>query len=254
MRYSLLIISAIIFLSCDHEQEKKQFPASETIPQVFKIRTAKDTTITGEKGTILKIRAGAFVSNSGESIKDEVDLTLKEFYTVTDFINNRLSTNVTDGRILSSVGMIFIDAKIDEIPLKLNKDRPITLFFKKSEGSEPASLFLGEQGDFSEIKWIPLNTDTIVFRREEIVPLTYGREEVRIFYSVIIGQDTIQIDSSNARIFRNPLGKSFQRDIIAGNIVLDKIQTQDSLDLDTARYYLFDTIKLGYLNRFCCST
>jgi len=65
----------------------------EKKPQVFSIRTDRDTTIICKEGTMIQINANSFISeNTGNQISGTVQLKVKEYYNISDMIFANLTT------------------------------------------------------------------------------------------------------------------------------------------------------------------
>ncbi len=124
--------------------------------QNFKINTAKDTIIRGEKGTILFIPKAAF---EGVAVNAIVDFRLKEAYSVSDIISENLSTMSGD-KLLQTGGMIYIDAKYNGKDLTLEKTMNVA-FSSKESNQVGMQLFSGvrDSKNNGSIDWIPLNKD-----------------------------------------------------------------------------------------------
>lgn len=78
--------------------------------QNFSFNAAKGTVLEGEKGTVLQIPANCFVDSDGNVATGEISFLLQEAYSYSDMLFQNLST-VSDGKILETGGMLFIEAK-----------------------------------------------------------------------------------------------------------------------------------------------
>jgi hypothetical protein len=97
------------------------FKQLEKQSQQFVINNKKDTVINGEDGTALLIPANTFDS------KDEVVITMKEFYSYEDIITNKLST-CSNGQQLITGGMIHIMATINGKEVNIQPGKSIRWF------------------------------------------------------------------------------------------------------------------------------
>lgn len=238
MRYLALFLLILIISACKENRSQLILNDTKEPTQLFSIRNDKDTLITGSKGTLIKIQKNSFITNDGQSVNGLVQIQLQEFYTIEDFITNRLSTNTIDGRILISSGMIFIQATSDGDNLKIRDDQPITIMFKRVHDSRVVNLFSGEKGPFDEIRWRtlePTYSDTIVLINETIIPLSYGIDSINVDAKILIGNDTIKLTDSNKEQFEK---------------ILNRYRTDSSLSYtyDLDRLYVFETTALGYIN------
>ncbi|AFM04178.1 cytochrome c, mono- and diheme variants family [Bernardetia litoralis DSM 6794] len=83
-------------------------------PQEFVIDTEQDTVIFGKSGTLLAIEAGTFTDENGNPLKGKLTLNLKEALSLSDMLENKLTTQTQDGQILQSGGMFEFTAKSDK--------------------------------------------------------------------------------------------------------------------------------------------
>lgn len=122
--------------------------------QIFKINTAKDTTIRGEKGTIIAIPKNAFTGVPNGAI---VDFKLKEAYSFSDIIRDNLNTMSGD-KILQTGGMIYTEANFKGQQLGLQEDLQVQFNSKESK-LEGMQLFSGERNmqNNGEMNWTPLS-------------------------------------------------------------------------------------------------
>lgn len=73
--------------------------------QTFEINTSKQQTINGEQGTVVAFPVGCFGKLQGK-----VKIELIECYSIQEMLLNGLSTQTTDGKLLESDGMIYLNA------------------------------------------------------------------------------------------------------------------------------------------------
>lgn len=78
---------------------------SEQNVQTFKITTSRQQTINGKQGTVVTFPIDCF-----GNIQGKVKIELIECYSILDMIFNGLSTYTTDGKLLESDGMIYLNA------------------------------------------------------------------------------------------------------------------------------------------------
>ncbi|NLR91908.1 OmpA family protein [Flammeovirga agarivorans] len=116
----------------DRTFTKQDFPKEE-----FLIDLTRDTTIVGQQGTILNIPAYSFALTENKEVK----IVLREAYTASSFIKNKLTSETNDGGLLSSKGMIHVEAykegeKVDLAPYKY-----ISVKFKGKKDGDGMSLY-----------------------------------------------------------------------------------------------------------------
>ncbi len=121
--------------------------------QTFEINPAKDTLIKGEQGTFIKIPANAFRLPSG-CRSSNVTLRLKEVYKTSDMLMANLSTT-SNGEILETRGMTYLDALCGTTPLKLAPKKKITHVMPIEDPVADMKFFKGIFPDSnSTINWI----------------------------------------------------------------------------------------------------
>lgn len=122
--------------------------------QIFKINTAKDTTIRGEKGTVLIIPKNAFAGVPNGAV---VDFKLKEAYSFSDIIRDNLNTMSGD-KILQTGGMIYTEANYKGEQLSLQQNLQVQFNSKESK-LEGMQLFSGERNmqKNGDMNWRPLS-------------------------------------------------------------------------------------------------
>lgn len=260
MKY-LSVVAIVFSLMCsckEPEHVKNILPLEPEAVQTFSI--SSDTVIIGKEGTRIKFPQGCFVDSAGNSVSKPVIITLKEFYSLQDFVKNRLSTTTTDGQLLTSSGMIFLEAKSGTRSLQLKKAFPATIMFPRMVSSNVANLFSGERGKNDEIQWKPLDPvyyDTIVMVKETLWPTSdifseaiYLQEvgEVKRNVQFVIGPDTIGLTIENRKQFDKILSRTseFSRPIVKP---LREKNKYIKLELSgTPKFYIFETTNLGYIN------
>jgi hypothetical protein len=120
VKYILSFIIGFTLFSCnsENEQENEHISDKETIVvfntyklgterkvQIFEINTNKQQTIKGKQGTEVIFPAECF-----GKVQGKVKIELIECYSVQEMLLNGLSTQTTDGKLLESDGMIYLNA------------------------------------------------------------------------------------------------------------------------------------------------
>jgi mono/diheme cytochrome c family protein len=141
------ILSAIIIsiFACNSEKKQGFLNTNNIRTQLFQINPAKENLIKGARGGLFTIPAGAFDGT------EPVVIELKEIYSPIEILTSGLTTE-SNGELLESGGMFFINAKRngDELELK-----------KQIDGSIPAEnrndsmkLFGGEETNSGNVNWV----------------------------------------------------------------------------------------------------
>lgn len=119
----------------------------EKKPQVFSIRTDRDTTIICKEGTTIQIKANSFISEkTGNPISGIIQLKVKEYYKISDMILANLTTT-SFGKILETGGMIYISATADNENCIIKPNSNIEIGFPYLNKKEEMALFYGEQAN-----------------------------------------------------------------------------------------------------------
>lgn len=126
---------------------KAHFPQKQS--QFFTIDPTKDNVLAGEEGTVLYIKAGALLSNN------EVEIELKEYYTLKDYITNGLQT-ASNGNMLQTGGTVYINAvdKTTNKPVGVNQDKGIGLDFTLGKNDPEMEVFVKDPKSSGPINWV----------------------------------------------------------------------------------------------------
>jgi len=124
-------------------------PDSETLD----INPEKDNTINCKKGTILFFPANCFQFEDGTTPKNEIKLTVEEFYSTSDFISKGLSTT-SNGNMLETSGMLNLIATSEGKKVNIRPDKSYIIKFPRKKTVGKMDLFYGQQINNS-INWIP---------------------------------------------------------------------------------------------------
>jgi len=157
-----------------YERFKKQ-------AQIFIIVANKDTTIVCSEGTIIKIKANSFISEStGKEIDGNIKFSVKEFYKISDMLLSNLSTT-SNGQLLETAGMVYITATANDENCKLKKGQGIELNFPTKEKENDMQLFSGSLDDENHINWTEIqmqNTQEIFTVVEEMPKFPGGEKDL----------------------------------------------------------------------------
>lgn len=120
--------------------------------QKFSIYGNRDALVVGENGTILSIPKGTFVNDRNEVVEGKIDIELIEASSVSDFLMNGLQT-VSNEDILQSGGMLYVDAKFNNEPVRIASNKEISVEIKSDWIDPKMKLFKGDLSG-SSINWI----------------------------------------------------------------------------------------------------
>ncbi len=205
--------------------------------QLFIINSKKDTFLIGSKGTQMLFKANSFFDSLGQSINGSVRINLKEYYTVQDFINNRLSTQTVDGKLLRSSGMISLKLSSDNGSVRDAPGKPYMIKFKGLSESQIPDLFRGKT-KMGNVEWELIDStrlDPIIQFTEKIEAAGFGVEKVSWFIDTLGFISPTTGDSVN--FTRWP--RDWDQAVDSLTIYEDFLQRG---------YYLFETSTIGLIN------
>ena len=134
--------------------------------QYFTINSSKDATITGREGTKITFKSNSFNVPKNSSIT----IRLKEYYKMSDIAFSNLTTETTDGKLLETGGMIYVDALANNKKVDLKKNIFFDIKFPFDKKKKDMILFDGETKN-KNVVWKKS-------KEEEIEILTEPVEEV----------------------------------------------------------------------------
>ncbi|HSD07658.1 hypothetical protein [Flavobacterium sp.] len=177
---SIAIISvmlALSFTSCNNKSNKtvSQKESSQNqivltnppvpeldIPyQKFKINPDSSVVLHSKMGTEIKIPSGAFLDENGNVIKNEVDLTFREFYNPLDFFLAGIPMNYEEDGVVKafeSGGMVELNAESNGKPVFVNPKNKIVMDLNSWTDETNFNLY---DLDPKSGKWIERNKDIV---------------------------------------------------------------------------------------------
>lgn len=184
--------------------------ADRNLPtQLFAINPNKDTVIETMAGMVFAIPAGAFVD-----AKDPVTLEIREALTPMDIMKGGLSTT-SNGELLETGGMFYLNARNGETSLKINPAKPVYANVPTNEIRPGMMLFDGERKDDGSINWvnpkpmekqlIPVDIFSLNFYPdgflEKVAELGFDANDRKvtdsIYYSYAGRQSLVELDFGN---------------------------------------------------------
>ncbi len=234
---SMLLIIFFSFFSCSSENKKitnetdkntnnvlvAYNPKHEQIVQTFELNTSKQQIIKGEQGTILTFPRGCF-----GKVQGNVKIELIECYSIQDMILNGLSTQTTDGKLLETEGMIYLNALSEEgDTLKIGQGN-LSIKMPTKQTKEGINIFDGVEKN-GQISWALFEGKMLSDPVDDLVRNSK--------------KNTVRIDVSTAE---PPLRDSSFRK--------NKINSEQSVQIDRKiknEYlvnYVFNISKMGWIN------
>lgn len=152
---------------------KNAFTTENIEMQHFTIDAAKGGSVKGKKGTQLTIPKNAFVTADGKSVTGKVSIGLKEALSMSDIVFGGLTTT-SDGKVLSTGGMLYIEAKHGDVKLELADSKSIKTIVPTKDFKSEMLLFTGEQDENGSINWVdPLDVIEKEKEKEKVVDDSY---------------------------------------------------------------------------------
>jgi len=150
----LVLFSIFILVSCKEKINSVQDVMNTLAPDEQKstIDPTVDNLIKGEKGTQIFIPANALRFRDGTVPTGKVNIELKEFFSVSDFVSNNLST-MSDSFLLETNGMLYISATVDRKELVIDNNKSYTIAFPKNDSATKMELFYGDSVGTGNVNW-----------------------------------------------------------------------------------------------------
>lgn len=172
LTFSLGLIAYIVFFSgCEKDKEENPAPKNkvENTPekdtemlnrfiqenkpekQVFEVASGSQTIIKGAKGTEITIPGNSFTDRNGTPVSGPVSFELIEVLSKKDMILAGTQTVTTDGQLLISGGMVYLNAMKDGDTLSLSKS--VTVSVPTKSVDPDMSIFLRETDANGNFTW-----------------------------------------------------------------------------------------------------
>jgi len=179
--YRLIIIVAFAFTSCNHHQSSYSvnknnssydiksdieklndiLKESEEPSQKFYTSSEKPITVNGKNGIVIRINPSDLTTVTGESIKDSIEIELRELVDQSSFFRSNIQT-VSNKRLLVSGGAYFINITSKEKQLKIKEGKSLKIEIPRITDNE-MSLFYGQRDSLGQMNWLKAN-ETLKFR------------------------------------------------------------------------------------------
>ncbi len=121
-------------------------------PQKFTLNVKRDTAVICKNGTVISIPAACFVDAEGRVVTDNISLEVVEAQTYGDMLRYNLQT-VSNGRVLQTGGMLYIDAKANGQSLALQKDAALYVELPTKAKQAGMKLFSGAYDSTGNVNW-----------------------------------------------------------------------------------------------------
>lgn len=144
------------------KNEIVQLPRKEK--QRFRIDPSCDTTLVGEEGTLIQLKANSIQNASGEF----VTVNLREYYQLSDMVFSNLTTETTNGEMIETGGMIHLEVLADNgEALQLKEGQEVTIKMPYEIKKEGMHLYAGEYDKDSLVVWEEVRNELTEAETEE---------------------------------------------------------------------------------------
>jgi len=141
----------------------KQFDKPQ---QTFILKAGEDKTITCKEGTKLTVKGNSFITSSGDSVTGDIEVRVKEYYKISDMLLANLSTT-SNGDILETGGMIYIEAFSDGEKCEIKEGATIEIAFPAKDKKDDMQLFSGNW-ESDKLNWTLKETITVESEDNEV--------------------------------------------------------------------------------------
>lgn len=156
-----LFIGVVLFSSCKKQQydytpivkvtDNDPFKKSMTGSQFFEIDMSNDQVIEGEKGVRIVIPKGSLLKKGDIKVTGKVKVELVEAFELSDMVFSNLTTT-SNGEILETGGMFFINFTQDGEQLVVNHKIPVFIQIPKQNDKEML-LYKGIRDSVGNMNW-----------------------------------------------------------------------------------------------------
>ncbi len=172
-----VVIIALSFRNCSCKREKTVYkkevapnsivltnppiPELDIPYQKFKIKPDSSVVLHSKFGTEIKIPTNAFLDENGNAIKNEVELTFRDFYNPLDFYLAGIPMNYEENGIIKafeSAGMVELNANSDGKPVFVNPKNKIEMNLNSWTDQTNFNLY---DLDPKSGKWLERNKDIV---------------------------------------------------------------------------------------------
>ncbi len=158
-----LTFLALLLMQCNSVTEKMEStvkfsandPFQKTIvpSQNFELNANIDNVVEGANGTILIMPKGCFKNSKGEIVTEQIKVELSEALLVEEMLLSNLTTT-SDGKLLETDGMIYINSTANGEQLSINKENPIHIEIPTNKRKTGMTAYKGIRDENGNMNWI----------------------------------------------------------------------------------------------------
>jgi len=266
-RHCLLVLSlSLVLFSCKQKQSaatqspSKVLTADNLEAQSFTIQANRDTILKGKSGTVLRIYKNTFTDNTGKPASGDIHIELKEALQPIDILSSGLTTT-SDGHLLETGGMIYVNATANEQVLQIAGDKSIGVIVPSKKVKKGMSIFQGVQ-DSTGINWknpVPVLNEALAPKPSpQVTRMDTTGEPTKVSRESDIDAILGYVDSVKVEPGRKPANKKKMKAIRqplpaqpSNSTFLDEIQRDKGVNnfaVDDRIDYIFSLKNLGWAN------
>lgn len=161
----VLLLLVVVMVACDQNEKidlpnsfltklSDNSPLELTTPesQYFEISGGSTQVIEGDNGVRVSIPKGAFLDQNGKAVTTNIKVELQEITTVDNMLLSGISTT-SNGELLETGGMIYIDATVSGKQLTIDPKAPVYVEIPTVEIKDGMQLYEGEVVN-GTINWV----------------------------------------------------------------------------------------------------
>ncbi len=255
---SIQIVSILFFIaSCKESPSENKKPMeshpdqlellsklynTDNLPkQTFQINPNRDTILIGQKGTVLRIYKNTFLDENGNKVTSPIDFEFKEALDPIDFVTAKLTTT-SNGKLLQTGGMIYLDAKSERKSLTIDPKNPIGVMVPNEKIISDMLIFEGEMVN-NEVNWVEpvptINEDVQMLEKLKNEPKT-AIVEMKVNGKPLHFDTTKVVEQKIDKSGNNPKFGKFATELSR--------RGENYFAVDYSTNYIFELKKLGWAN------
>lgn len=147
--------------------------------EYFRIDPTKASEVQGREGTIVRIPAGALVTEKLAPARGPVWVELKECYSTADLLLSNLSTMSSNDELLETAGIVLVQASAQGLPLRVAEGHSIQVDMPAARRKKGMRLSYGQGDRRNALRWVAVAPEAVptpeqIYTEPERMP-TYGK-------------------------------------------------------------------------------
>lgn len=139
------------------------------IVQNFTVNADISNTITGDRGTKIRIPGNAFVTQNGNPVSGNINFELQEIFSPGEMIASGKMTS-SGGNILASGGEMYINATQGSSQLQLAPGKSLDFSVPTCNYDSQMELFVGNGQDDDNFDWVPATNSVVSQCQDSLNP------------------------------------------------------------------------------------